>query len=340
MPKVPTSLRGVFTQDQMIESLRAYVVLILPKFLLYWSQHKKVFEIDNSDSIDFINPVTENYLGFLPKENFLLKLDKPLTVRGKNGLYEDLIVIHDGDLMKVLFIPKNIGEQLMPIEMKKKFKLILSLAGGSRLDYKKIEKLVDEVDSLQERWDKKIWEFCLVVFNKKTGLSMSLPEARDSFDFCDLSCELGDDYFLLKENRRAEGVPLFLNGIGKLISEYSPNQVLKPSDVVVAGTPSNVKNVNNASVKTPVKPKWYEVRSSNVTKIVVPEKTHVDIKIGGEKDFHKRKPFKRTLKRKDGTFYEIDIDVIIRPEKAKPGEIKEDQLTPSVLERLKRKQKI
>ena len=90
LPRVPKDLRETYCTDVWMHyTNQVKPVNLIPYYINKWLTLKKVYKIENSDSIPLIDYNKEYYFHLLPKEPFLIKLSEPIQIGNSERLQVD-----------------------------------------------------------------------------------------------------------------------------------------------------------------------------------------------------------------------------------------------------------
>lgn len=286
LPRTPKDYReSNLEKDELFELLGAQTVLSLPIFIKNWLKGKKVCEVSNPKKIEIIDPTIENYLSYLPYDNFILSLGQPMASRerlqdnklGSFLYFSNIFISIDRNIIKTLAIPDDIEKFLFNPEQKKAIAEIINLPKKTKKD--KYDKQLKNVFDLTLGWQKEVYNFANSRINLETGeflLAKNLSWEKSSLlSMVNFNQDIAEDAYdgLIKFAKSEWNISILsflLNGIGKLIANYEApesinfiglndeNEVSEPAEVL----PSVIEEII-----VPEDHQWYEVSVGNVTYI-------------------------------------------------------------------------
>lgn len=341
IPRIPSNLREKFsTQEDLIDLIGSDSTLLFPIFIKNWLKSKKVCDLSDARKIQMIDPAVENYLSYLPYDNFILSLNEPLrdldslkdAKRGSERFYRNFFISIEGEILKILAVPDEIEKMLLNDDLKKRIEGIVNLP--KKIKRTKFEGAILKVADGTIAWWDNICTFNSYRINMKTGKYMKVSSADQDYGWkqYDLkSCflkhpeemETSELVKNLQNDWYVAAIALLLNGMGKLLADYIPAEEINLIEFK-DGT-GDQKHKEVASLPTteiPLKKQeWYEVAVSNVTYIAMAKSKKKDkgftIHTGTEMPIHLRRKHIRHYK--NGR--EVIINqILVRKDRLKLGE--------------------
>jgi len=346
LPRVPKNLRDrISNQEDLIGLVDVEQMFLFPLFLKNWLESKKVCEVSNPDKVALIDPGSENYLSYLPYDNFILSLGRPaILTRVEEGRqagrilsYKNFFISKKDNDLKILAIPDKVEEFLMKPAFKELVKSIINLP--SKTKEEKFIRATAELEAYTPDFARPQYDFLFFRLDIPTGeiyhtdgafgwkrtnilgnVRMEMKENAVNENDTDLLSLLGERWEMMM-------LPFFLNGMGKLFAEYIP-----AGEIILHDLEDNMPAVDveredttqtlSESLPLTEKQHWYEVAVNNVTFVNVPKsKTKglgVKIHTGREMPAH--------LRRKHVRHYRNEVGVIVRTTIIEQTTVRKDKL--------------
>ncbi len=320
LPSLPTSLRSKFScEADILFSANTQKLFLFPWFLSHWLRQKRVCHIDCLNKIQPVVPTKENYLRFLPFDDFLLSLPEPIcAAKIKENLLHPfkLFFVHrEGDRIYLLGLREDIELNLKEIsefneeDNSKKIKELKY--GETRFSKKSFG--IDDSNFIYVNW----------IVDVTTGENIVCKDFEmqniswdDEENFIRKMKEENDDSSL-----NVAGIVFWLNGLCKLFATSAK------SEYEFISNPTSYKpKVSKGKHACPVEPEmeWFEVPHSTTVYLTMEEKeneSQMISRIGSSKKPHPRKEHKRRYRDANGEIARIiDIEkVMVHNYKETPG---------------------
>lgn len=307
LPSLPTSLRSKFScEADILFSSNTQKLFLFPWFLSHWLRQKRVCHIDCLNKIQPVVPTKENYLRFLPFDDFLLSLPEPIcAAKIKENLLHPfkLFFVHrEGDRIYLLGLREDIELNLKEIsefneeDNSKKIKELKY--GETRFSKKSFG--IDDSNFIYVNW----------IVDVTTGENIVCKDFEmqniswdDEENFIRKMKEEDDDSSL-----NVAGIVFWLNGLCKLFATSAK------SEYEFISNPTSYKpKVSKGKHACPVEPEmeWFEVPHSTTVYLTMEEKeneSQMISRIGSSKKPHEREGHKRRYRDSEGkVVHEVDI---------------------------------
>ncbi len=329
LPRIPKGHKDViFTQKDLVELMNVEKILLFPLFLSNWLKTKKVCKISNSEKLEFIDPSVENYLSYLPYDNFLISFDLSFyspqkdfakdTANSKKFFYTNFFVSRNENILQTFAIPDIVKDLVLTDEQRAVLKEAKNLS--SKIKPVKYAKILQKVVNLTREWHDEQAEFLAhrtdIITGELLKLNVSPGQYHwEPFKYMDRTRDFfhkEGKYFsdselikILEQNRSATTLTFVLNGIGKLLANYMTPEGITIYDLsdYESSILENKKIIENEDDSFE-KQEWYEVALGNVTYITF-EKSKAKgkgfvVHTGREMPPHWRRPHKRNFKNEAG----------------------------------------
>ncbi len=316
LPRIPSVQAGkIQNRADYLKLGGGETMLLLPEFLSKWMRNCSVFMLKNSEKIELVDPCKQNYFNKLPSKNFILSIDKlfykevkvdnQTRINPSHG-YTDFFVCSDENVLDVFCIPSTVKDFPLPDSGKAILKHLFILM-KDRSKVQQIRKELEKLEALATSWHSGVYHFLYLRMDMQSGKA-SFPQI-DKLQFVnvDASNIMADSikktpeelFQILRESWDITALPFFLNGMCKVLSTYSPEEIASMHHAHIAQTGStNTSTVKNTQKSVKPKREWYEVTYGNISSLEVTDEVlkKVKKKIVHTKNPHIRYPSNRILK--------------------------------------------
>ncbi len=357
LPRIPKSWRDKFsTKLDFIESIYQDISsvgrFLIPVYLEKWLKGKKICEISHPENIPLADPGKENYLAYLPYDNFILTLDKPLkkTYVDDNrqeavhfGYYSTHVICREENILTMFSIPGDVKDVLLNEAQHDAVKEIYGLS--KKTNSAKALRALNKLFVSNQCYNNLVSEFSLMKLDMSTGKLLVYDQnySLGSIDLIEtlrgLVYQEADSseavFRLIREDWTWNALPFLLNGIGKLFADYEPPQNIKLYDCSDLGELTEQTEIADSYMEPSAitqdaliteKPKWFEVLSSSITYITAPKKRSkgqkIKINTGREMPPHLRRGHFRHLRDENGDIIKRVFvrQTVIRKDKLQTGQ--------------------
>ena len=342
LPQVPDALKSKMTPQQYLLTGRGETTFLFPDLISRWlGGGRRVYEFNNSD-VELMSPLDKNYLGFLPKGHYIVELQNPVFAEwvalevDPSLFFKHMIISNTDDNLQLFFIPGNIHERCLSEDFRKEFSNLVSLLGKKEINTNIVRKILERILPEGERTQRIPSLFNVMSLSVSKGIAYGVNTESVSFvevDFVQIlkdKCKVQSDeelYAFLKEKNHVSMIAFVLNGLGRLIAEFTPAGVLHPvtanEDISIEADAKPV--VKKTHPQSATKFEWYEVPENKVVRIVSRDK----VLKGFQKGFHIRREVTRHYPARGikAAYTVIIPEVVIHPELAAPGQIPSHLMT-------------